>query len=44
MATVALVVGGAVKGGRVLADWPGLRDSTLHDGATSPPRAICVRC
>jgi uncharacterized protein (DUF1501 family) len=37
MATVALVVGGAVKGGRVLADWPGLRDSTLHEGRDLAP-------
>src|SRR5262249_42588858 len=26
-ATVALLVGGALKGGRVIADWPGLKDS-----------------
>ncbi|MEJ1160747.1 DUF1501 domain-containing protein [Prosthecomicrobium sp. N25] len=29
-ATVALLAGGAVKGGRILADWPGLRPETLH--------------
>ncbi len=28
-ATVAFLVGGAVKGGRVLADWPGLADKAL---------------
>jgi uncharacterized protein (DUF1501 family) len=28
-ATVAFLAGGAVKGGRVLADWPGLADKTL---------------
>lgn len=28
-ATVAFLVGGAVKGGRVLADWPGLSDKAL---------------
>lgn len=28
-ATVAFLVGGAVKGGRVLADWPGLADKSL---------------
>jgi uncharacterized protein (DUF1501 family) len=30
-ATVAILVGGALKGGRVVADWPGLRDADLHD-------------
>jgi uncharacterized protein (DUF1501 family) len=29
-ATVALLAGGAVKGGRVIADWPGLRDADLY--------------
>src|SRR5262249_43768886 len=29
-ATIALLVGGAVKGGRVIADWPGLRDADLY--------------
>jgi uncharacterized protein (DUF1501 family) len=33
-ATVALLVGGAVKGGRVFADWPGLRDAALYEGRT----------
>ena len=37
MATVALVVGGAVKGGRILADWPGLRDSALYQGRDLAP-------
>jgi len=31
-ATAALLLGGAVRGGRVLADWPGLRDSDLYQG------------
>lgn len=31
MATCALVLGGAVKGGRVLADWPGLADAALYE-------------
>jgi uncharacterized protein (DUF1501 family) len=31
-ATCALLVGGAVKGGRILASWPGLTDANLHDG------------
>jgi uncharacterized protein (DUF1501 family) len=30
-ATVAILVGGALKGGRVIADWPGVRDSDLHE-------------
>jgi uncharacterized protein (DUF1501 family) len=29
--TVAILAGGALKGGRVVADWPGLRDSDLHE-------------
>jgi len=31
-ATVALLAGGALKGGRVIADWPGLKDANLQDG------------
>ena len=30
-ATTALLLGGAVKGGRVLADWPGLKDPQLFE-------------
>jgi uncharacterized protein (DUF1501 family) len=30
-ATVALLAGGALKGGRVIADWPGLSDSNLYE-------------
>jgi uncharacterized protein (DUF1501 family) len=30
-ATVALLVGGALKGGRVVADWPGLKEADLHE-------------
>jgi len=29
--TVAFLVGGAIKGGRVIADWPGLKDEELHE-------------
>jgi uncharacterized protein (DUF1501 family) len=29
-ATVALLAGGALKGGRVVGDWPGLKDSDLY--------------
>jgi uncharacterized protein (DUF1501 family) len=35
--TVALLVGGAVKGGRVLADWPGLKDSNLLESRDLAP-------
>ena len=36
-ATLALLVGGAVNGGRVVADWPGLGDANLHDGRDLKP-------
>jgi uncharacterized protein (DUF1501 family) len=29
--TIAFLVGGAIKGGRVIADWPGLREDQLHE-------------
>ena len=29
--TVAFLAGGAVRGGRVIADWPGLREAQLHE-------------
>jgi uncharacterized protein (DUF1501 family) len=29
-ATIALLVGGALKGGRVIADWPGLKPTNLY--------------
>nr|WP_255720705.1 DUF1501 domain-containing protein [Acuticoccus kalidii] len=31
-ATVAMLLGGAVDGGRVVADWPGLADRALYEG------------
>ncbi len=37
MATCALVVGGAVKGGRVLADWPGLAENQLFQNRDLKP-------
>jgi uncharacterized protein (DUF1501 family) len=37
MATVALLVGGAVNGGRVIADWPGLQPKALHEGRDLTP-------
>jgi len=36
-ATVALLAGGALKGGRVIADWPGIGDKDLHDGRDLKP-------
>ena len=36
-ATVALVLGGAVNGGRMLADWPGLSEQALHQGRDLKP-------
>jgi uncharacterized protein (DUF1501 family) len=43
-ATVAFLAGGAVAGGRVVADWPGLRASDLYEGrdlkATTDLRAV----
>ena len=36
-ATVALLAGGAVKGGRVIADWPGVRETSLHEGRDLKP-------
>jgi uncharacterized protein (DUF1501 family) len=36
-ATLALLAGGAVKGGRVVADWPGLGDANLHEGRDLAP-------
>jgi uncharacterized protein (DUF1501 family) len=36
-ATVALLVGGALKGGRVIADWPGLKAADLYQGRDLKP-------
>ena len=35
--TIALLAGGAVKGGRVIADWPGLKPANLHQGRDLAP-------
>jgi len=44
LGTVALLVGGALKGGRVIADWPGLKTADLHEArdlkATTDLRAV----
>jgi uncharacterized protein (DUF1501 family) len=43
-ATVALLAGGALKGGQVIADWPGVNDASLYEGrdlkATTDLRSI----
>jgi uncharacterized protein (DUF1501 family) len=36
-ATVAFLAGGALKGGRVIADWPGLKAANLQDGRDLKP-------
>ncbi|MFT3752580.1 MAG: DUF1501 domain-containing protein [Paludibacter sp.] len=36
-ATCALLVGGAVNGGKVIADWPGLATSNLYQGRDLQP-------
>jgi uncharacterized protein (DUF1501 family) len=35
--TIALLVGGAVKGGRVITDWPSLKASSLYEGRDLAP-------
>jgi uncharacterized protein (DUF1501 family) len=35
--TVAFLIGGAVKGGRVIADWPGLADNALYENRDLKP-------
>jgi uncharacterized protein (DUF1501 family) len=35
--TIALLAGGAVKGGRVIADWPGLKSASLYEGRDLAP-------
>lgn len=44
--TVAFLLGGAVAGGRVVADWPGLREADLWEGRDLKPttdvREICA--
>jgi uncharacterized protein (DUF1501 family) len=36
-ATVAFLAGGAVRGGRVIADWPGLKPAQLYEGRDLRP-------
>jgi len=42
--TVALLAGGALKGGRVVADWPGVKEADLYEKrdlkATTDLRAV----
>jgi len=35
--TIALLAGGAVKGGRVMSDWPGLKPASLYEGRDLAP-------
>ena len=35
--TIAFLVGGAISGGRVVTDWPGLKPQQLHDGRDLAP-------
>jgi uncharacterized protein (DUF1501 family) len=42
-ATMALLVGGAVAGGRVVADWPGLSSRALYQGRDLRP-TLDLRC
>jgi uncharacterized protein (DUF1501 family) len=35
--TIALLAGGAVKGGRVISDWPGLKYANLYQGRDLAP-------
>jgi uncharacterized protein (DUF1501 family) len=37
--TIALLAGGAVKGGRVIADWPTLKPASLYQGRDLAPTA-----
>src|SRR6267154_6367817 len=37
--TIALLAGGAVKGGRVISDWPGLKPTNLYEGRDLAPTA-----
>jgi uncharacterized protein (DUF1501 family) len=32
-----MLVGGAVKGGRVISDWPGLSEANLYEGRDLKP-------
>jgi uncharacterized protein (DUF1501 family) len=42
-ATMALLAGGAVAGGRVIADWPGLSSRALYQGRDLMP-TLDLRC
>ncbi len=35
--TIALLAGGAIKGGRVISDWPGLKPANLYEGRDLAP-------
>jgi uncharacterized protein (DUF1501 family) len=35
--TIALLAGGAIRGGRVISDWPGLKPASLYEGRDLAP-------
>ncbi len=37
--SMAMILGGTVNGGRIVADWPGLSDANLYDGRDLKPTA-----
>jgi uncharacterized protein (DUF1501 family) len=37
--SMTMLLGGAVNGGRILADWPGLSDAALYEGRDLQPTA-----
>lgn len=37
--SMAMMLGGTVNGGRIVADWPGLSDAKLYDGRDLKPTA-----
>jgi uncharacterized protein (DUF1501 family) len=38
-ATAAFLAGGTTRGGRVIADWPGLKPAHLHEGRDVFPQS-----
>jgi uncharacterized protein (DUF1501 family) len=37
--SMTMLLGGAVNGGRIVADWPGLSDAALYEGRDLRPTA-----
>lgn len=40
-AGLAMLIGGAVAGGRIAGQWPGLKDAALHEGRDLRPENAC---